>query len=70
MAQQGQIVCAASVHGMLSRMSSPYYECIRVFYAPLYAAAEGSVQQLMTHANQRRVACLIHDIKGHLRNVE
>ena len=34
----------------------PYYDSIRLRYATLYEAADGSVQQLMTHANQRRVA--------------
>ena len=48
----------------------PYYDSIRLRYATLYEAADGSVQQLMTHANQRRVACLIHAIDEHFRNVE
>ena len=39
----------------------PYYDSIRLRYATLYEAGDGSVQQL-THAHQRRVACLIHAI--------
>ena len=44
-----------------------YYDSIRLCYATLYEAAEGSVQQLMTHANQRRVAFLIHAIDEQFR---
>jgi hypothetical protein len=41
----------------------PYYSAVRERFSSLYEAAEGSMRQLMTHANHQKVASLIHAIQ-------
>jgi hypothetical protein len=43
----------------------PYYSAVRERFSSLYEAAEGSIsmRQSMTHANQQKVASLIHAIQ-------
>ena len=45
-------------------MECTAYRDIRLDYASLYEDADGDMRSLMCHANQRKVARLVHDLKG------
>jgi hypothetical protein len=62
-----RLCCKCPMHAVEDErhvvFACPYYSGVRERFSSLYEAAEGSMRQLMTHANQQKVASLIHAIQ-------